>query len=134
MKKSVLLFFFFPCFVFGQKIPAQYQSHIRIADSLFITGDFKNASEEYNLAFKSFGGKGIVADRYHAAQSNARNGNKEAAFENLFRIAEKAQWSSYDSLMNDTSFVLLRSDTRWNKLVNKVRSNKAQEDFINLNH
>jgi hypothetical protein len=47
------------------------------------------------------------------------------------QIAEKAGWNNYQLLISDTNLQTLRKDARWNKLVNKVRNNKAETDVQN---
>jgi len=112
----------------GQIVSADYKTHILIADSLYQQKNYKNAGSVYSVAFKVNGNKGLVNDRYHAACCYAVAGNTDSAFYNLFRIAEKAGWNKYELLISDTNFNSLHMDARWNKLVNKVRSNKAITD------
>jgi len=56
------------------------------------------------------------------------SGNPDSAFYNLFRMADRAGWNKYELLTADTNLKALHNDSRWNKLVNKVRSNKAETD------
>ena len=112
----------------GQQPPAIYFHLVSIADSLQRANDFKAASTTYTAAFDAFKGKGFVNDRYKAACAYARIGNIDSAYYNLFRIANKGGWSEYDFLISDSDLFVLHADGRWNKLVNKVRENKAQTE------
>ena len=110
---------------------AAYKKQIHTADSLFELKEYKAAASAYSSAFKKNGNKGLVDDRYHAAISYTFSNNIDSAFYNLFRIADKVGWSKYEQLINDSNLNLLHRDSRWNKLVNKVRSNKAETDVEN---
>jgi hypothetical protein len=111
--------------VYAQHPPKGYFHLVSIADSLHRAKDFKGAAATYNAAFAVFKGKGFVNDRYKAACAYARIGNIDSAYYNLFRIANKGGWSEYEFLVSDSDLTVLHSDVRWNKLVNKVRNNKA---------
>jgi len=112
-------------FVFGQHPPKAYFHLVSVADSLHRAKNFKEAAATYNAAFAAFKGKGFVNDRYKAACAYARIGNVDSAYYNLFRIANKGGWSEYEFMISDSDLTILHSDPRWNKLVNKVRNNKA---------
>jgi hypothetical protein len=128
--KKTLLFFFTLCVsvVQGQHPPVTYFHFVSIADSLQRVKNYKEAAQTYNAAFAAFKGKGFVNDRYKAACAYALTGNIDSAYYNLFRIANKGGWSEYDFLVTDADLFTLHSDPRWNKLVNKVRENKAQTE------
>src|SRR5688572_9410882 len=129
---------FFICLLFlaqsaySQRPPKDYFHLISIADSLQRAKNYKEASATYQAAFTAFKGKGFVNDRYKAACAYARIGNIDSAYYNLFRIANKGGWSEFDFLVSDSDLYVLHSDPRWNKLVNKVRENKAEvESHLN---
>ena len=115
--------------VSAQTVSENYTKQVQTADSLFRLHDYNQAASVYSDAFKLNNNKGLVDDRYNAARCFALAGNKESAFYNLFRIAERAAWNKYDVLMGDTNLSSLHNDERWNKLVNKVRSNKAESEM-----
>lgn len=116
----------------AQHPPSSYFHLISIGDSLQRAQDFKEAAKYYNAAFKAFKGKGFVNDRYKAACAYARAGEIDSSYYNLFRIADKGGWSEYDFLVSDSDLFVLHKDARWNKLVNKVRQNKAEvESHLN---
>jgi hypothetical protein len=121
----LLLFLFSAKSLLAQQMPASYNRQIQYADSLFQLHDYKNAATAYSVAFKMNRKKGLVDDRYQAAVSYALSGNADSAFYNLFRIVDKAGWNKYEELTTDTNLKSLHVDERWNKLVNKVRNNKA---------
>src|SRR4051794_24059718 len=117
----VLLLFNANC-LFAQMVSEDYKRQVLKADSLYRLQNFQQAALIYSEAFKLNNNKGLIEDRYNAASCFALAGNKESAFYNLFRIAERAGWNKYDSLIIDTNLNSLHGDERWNKLVNKVRS------------
>src|SRR4051812_2935914 len=134
MQKIYLLLLLFFSFknIYAQKLTPAYGKQIQLADSLYKNGDYPKAASAYASAFKNFNNKGLVDDRYHAACSYALSGNADAAFYHLFRIAEKAGWNKYELLISDSNLQALRKDARWNRLVNKVRNNKAETDVQNI--
>jgi hypothetical protein len=114
---------------FPQQINGIYKKQIYLADSLFEMKEYKAAASAYASAFKKNGNKGLVDDRYRAATSYALSDNSDSAFYHLFRISDKGGWNRYEQLMSDSNLISLHNDSRWNKLVNKVRSNKAETDI-----
>jgi hypothetical protein len=101
MKKLFLISSALVCFlsVHGQTANADYTAFIKKADSLYLAKDYKNSALAYSSAFKSFGWKGAVNDRYNAARASAQNPN--SAFFNLQRIADKAFYPDYDKVANE---------------------------------
>ncbi len=130
MKKNLLLLLLAISFqnVFSQHPPVIYFHLVTTADSLLRTNNFSEAAGAYTAAFNAFSGKGFVNDRYKAAGAYARAGNIDSSFYNLFRIADKGDWTEYDFLISDADLFVLHSDERWSKIVNKVRKNKAEAE------
>jgi hypothetical protein len=124
-----LLSLFISIQIFAQQMPESYEKQVLYADSLYQAKDYRKAASAYAYAFKMNGKKGLVEDRYHAAISYALSSNSDSAFYNLFRMADKAGWNKYELLTTDSSLKSLHSDERWNKLVNKVRNNKAESEI-----
>jgi hypothetical protein len=126
----LLLFICFSLNALSQQMNVRYKEQIHYADSLFAKQQYTGAASAYSIAFRQNGNKGLVEDRYHAAVSYALSANRDSALYNLFRMAEKAGWDKYEQLAADSNFISLHNDSRWNKLVNKVRSNKAETDAV----
>jgi hypothetical protein len=122
------IFFFISINAWSQLMTAAYHKQVQYADSLFKLKRYKEAASAYAVAFKSNRKKGLVDDRYRAAVSYTLSGNADSAFYNLFRIAERAGWNKFELLTTDSNLQSLHRDVRWNKLVNKVRSNKAETE------
>lgn len=116
------------CAAFAQEAPRAYQTLVLEADSLLAQKQYLPAAQKYSAAFKSFGWKGYVTQRYNAAQSWALAGIADSAFFNLERIASKANFSDFRTLQQDTAFVLLRSDARWPELVRLVKTNSGIDE------
>jgi hypothetical protein len=124
-----LLFLLCSIVLYGQQMPESYRKQIQYADSLYKAQDYKKAASAYAYAFKMNGKKGLVADRYRAAVSYSLSNNVDSAFYNLFRIADRAGWNKYELLITDSNLTSLHIDARWNRLVNKVRNNKAESEI-----
>lgn len=107
----------------------KYQQLVRVADSLYNAGDYKNSGVKYSEAIQSNGDKGTVDDRYNAACSYALANETDSAFVQLFRIAGKGNFTDYNHLVNDPDLKSLYSDKRWAELTNRVKQNKEKEEI-----
>ncbi len=126
MKKLIPLIYLFsslPCF--SQKLSPEYNLYIRKADSLFETKDYKNSAVTYSMAFKSNGWTGGLNDRYKAARAWAKSGSADSAFFQLFRFVNKGYFVGYNRVANEPDFELLKSDKRWEQLLNKIKENES---------
>ncbi|MFM9944616.1 MAG: DUF6624 domain-containing protein [Bacteroidia bacterium] len=72
---------------------------------------------QYNAAFNELGRKGRPQDRFKAAIAWTLIGEKDSAFFNLFRLAEKTNYLEFYILNSETQFQFLHSDRRWNELL-----------------
>lgn len=109
-----------------------YNAHIAQAESYYGKKDYKRSAENYSLAFRALGYKGYPNDRYNAACSWAMAGNVDSAFSNLFIIVEKTGFSNYAHFINDTDLDAIRTDKRYDLLVNIIKANKEKKE-ANLN-
>jgi hypothetical protein len=134
MRSLIFLFICLSASALSQQMSAGYKKQIQLADSLFSQQQYGPAASAYSIAFRQNNNKGLVEDRYHAATGYALSNNADSAFYNLFRLAGKAGWNNYDKLITDSNLVSLHNDTRWGRLVNKVRSNKAETDVQSKNN
>ncbi len=112
--------------VFSQ--PQEYQSLVDSAWALYESEDYHQSGLSYEAAFKAFGNKGIVSDRYNAACSWALAGEPDKAFDNLFRIARKGNYSNLPHLTSDSDLNALHDDERWEKLIAQVKANKEKKE------
>ena len=120
-------FFLFSTFTFGQNIPKEYFDLVKKADSLFNSKEFQNSANKYTEAFMSTGWKGITGDRYNAARSWAMSSVPDSAFFQLERIVNKANYSDYDKIINDTNLISLHNDLRWIPLLDKIKKIKYKD-------
>ncbi len=134
MKKifTVLIIILVTTFVFGQNIPNEYFTHVKVADSLYNAKEFKKSADEYTSAFKSNGWKGMPNDRYNAACCWALAGVADSAFFQLDRIATKSNYTNYGHITTDPDLISLYKDDRWKPLLEKVKQNKEKAE-VNLN-
>lgn len=126
MKKftiSLLLLIVPQCF-YGQEPPSDYKMFINRADSLFKLKNYKQASENYSLAFKSYSWKGAPNDRYAAARAWSLVNIADSAFDCLDRIVNKLGFSKYEEVVAEEDFNFLHSDQRWEPLLERIKRNK----------
>lgn len=110
---------------------AEYNAFVTTADSLYGTQNYKESAIEYSKAFKSFGWKGYLVDRYNAACSWALANEADSAFFQLNIIATKMNFKDYNDIVTDTDLTSLHSDKRWNDLLEQIKSNKEKAE-VNL--
>lgn len=125
MKRLLLFLLFFAPFynnLFAQS-DSIYQACIKKADSLYYNKEFLKSAETFSAAFMYNNDRGLVRDRYYAACSWALSNNKDSAFYQLYRIAEKGNFKDYLNLSSDKDLQSLHEDERWKILVEKVKSN-----------
>lgn len=137
MKRTTLIFFTLTSLLFVQKsnaqVPQQYDSLINLAYTFYQSKDFKNSTEKYEEAFRSFDGKGYPGDRYNAACSYALNNQVDSAFKQLNIIVKKSKYSNYNHITKDEDLLNLHSDKRWKPLIKVVKENLKEEEK-NYNH
>jgi hypothetical protein len=112
---------------FGQDI-TKYSEIIKEAWSLYESKDYLKSGEMYSDAFDALGGKGMVNDRYNAACSWALANKPDSAFVQLFKIAEKGNYTNYGHITTDTDLNSLHNDERWAKVITIIKSNKEKEE------
>lgn len=133
MKAGFFLFALFQGFtVFGQSPPTQYGGLVRKADSLYNAGVYRESANLYSAAFKVYGGKGLLNDRYNAACSWALAGVADSAFSQLERLAKRANYTNLSHISADADLKDLHTDSRWKPLIDIIRQNKEKAE-VNLN-
>lgn len=114
-------------FTFGQD-REKYSELIKTAWSLYESKDYLKSGEKYSEAFVALCGKGMVNDRYNAACSWALANKPDSAFVQLFKIAEKGNYTNYGHITTDTDLNLLHRDERWSKVIEIVKANKEKAE------
>jgi len=114
-------------FTFGQD-REKYSELIKTAWSLYESKDYLKSGVKYSEAFVALGGKGMVNDRYNAACSWALANKPDSAFVQLFKIAEKGNYTNYGHITTDTDLNSLHSDERWSKVIEIVKANKEKAE------
>lgn len=129
MKKFVLLIF--SVLVMAQ-VKAQdrekYNALVKEAWNLYENKVFLKSAQTYSKAFDALGGKGLADDRYNAACSWALSNQVDSAFNQLFKIAENANYSNLAHISSDTDLTSLHPDKRWNDLLNIIKANKEKAE------
>lgn len=123
---TILALFIFN-FSFAQD-SEKYSELIQTAWSLYESKDYLKSGEMYSEAFVALGGKGMVNDRYNAACSWALANKPDSAFVQLFKIAEKGNYTNYGHITTDTDLISLHSDQRWTKVIQIVKTNKEKAE------
>lgn len=116
--------------VFGQTYvtpPDAYYSNISVADSLVESHEYEKATHHLNLAFESFGWKGIPDDRYKAARIFALVNNYDSAFKHIEKLGAQ-RFFNYLKVKNEPAFIPLQKKdlVRFDSLLRKIQLNKDQ--------
>ena len=114
-------------FAFGQD-HEKYSELIQEAWSLYKSKNFLQSGQKYSEAFVALGGKGMVNDRYNAACSWALANQADSSFTQLFRIAEKGNYTNLGHITTDPDLNSLHNDERWSEVIEIVKSNKEKAE------
>ncbi len=112
---------------FGQS-QEKYREFVKEALKLYESKEYQKSADKYKEAFDQVNGTAHPKERYKAACSYALSGDIENSFYHLFRLAEnpKIKYKNYGYITKDTDLRFLHKDTRWNKLIAIVKSNKEE--------
>jgi hypothetical protein len=124
---------FIACFLlfstpFFAQTSEKYNALIKEAWKLYQTNTYLASAQKYAEAFASNDQTAKSSDRYNAACSWAMAGDKETAFEQLFKIARESNYTQYDHFTVDSDLNLLHSDPRWQELCTLVKANKEKAE------
>ena len=108
--------------------PDLYYQFTSKADSMYKAKDFKNSAFTYSLAFKEYGWKGLINDRYKAACSWALAKYPDSAFYHLDKIVSKGFYTDYEHITKDNDLVSLHNDKRWQPLINAIKLKKQKQN------
>ena len=111
---------------------AKYTALIDEAWALYESKDYLKSGQTYNAAFRSWGDKGMIGDRYNSACSWALAGEADSSFVQLFRIAEKGNYTNLNHISVDPDLESLYGDSRWDEVISLVKANKDKAE-ANLN-
>ena len=128
MKLSVFLLLFLCTTVFAFTQTPEYRLLVKKADSLYNAHQYKASGITYSEAFKINQWKGVPIDRYNAACSWSMADNSDSAFFQLNLIAVGAGYSDYEHISKDYDLSSLRTDTRWQPLLEIIKRNQEKED------
>ncbi len=128
--QAFLIGIFSTFFLYGQE-SKDYQELVGEAWSLYESKEYLRSAQTYNAAFRSRGDIGGVNDRYNSACSWALAEQPDSAFVQLFRIAEKGNYTNLNHLTTDPDLTILHEFPLWIELVSLVKANKekAEENF-----
>lgn len=105
-----------------------YSGLVEKAWSQYQSDEYLESGKTYEQAFKANGNKGLVTDRYNAACSWALAGESDKAFDQLFKIAGKGNYTNLPHMLSDSDLNSLHEDKRWDKLVSMVKENKEKKE------
>ncbi len=108
----------------------EYFIMIRKADSLYSQGKYRQASQQYSLAFQFNSGGYSVGDKYKAARAWGRLGNKDSAFLALQQEVMLG-FSKTQQLSNEPAFTSLHRAKEWKQLHELVRKNEGRLEKYN---
>lgn len=134
MKQPTLILFFLltTTLIFGQHVPNEYFTLVKVADSLYNKQDYRSSAGKYSEAFKANKWKGYSNDRYNAACSWALALVPDSSFFQLEKIVTEYNYTNYQHILNDPDLVSLHNDKRWKPLLEKIKQNKVKSEE-NLN-
>jgi len=115
-------------FVLFSSFAQGYDLLISIAHKLQTNNQHKEAAIVFTKAFLSNGNRGTLDDRYDAARAWTRAEYPDSAFYQLFRIAEKGNFTEYKRLTTEKDFQPLHALPKWNMLTELVLSNKQRQE------
>ena len=78
--------------------------------------EYSKAGLSFSSAFKAFGNKGTIEDRYNAARVWSLANVPDSAFDCLQRIINKKHFTNYERLTTEKDFINIHSDSRWKTL------------------
>lgn len=107
---------------------ARYNALVKDAYAHYEKKAYRASAERYSAAFEVLGWKGEARDRYNAACSWALAGVPDSAFFQLFRLAEKVNYTNLAHITTDTDLNSLHPDVRWEHLIALVRANKEKAE------
>ena len=114
-------------FSFAQE-QANYSELISEAWKFYQYRDYRQSGEKYSEAFEALGDKGTITDRYNAACSWALAEEIDSSFTQLFRIAEKGNYTNYGHITTDNDLDNLHADKRWKEVLAQVKVNKEKAE------
>jgi len=129
--KNLALFTVFNLFIFsgmfGQDL-VKYNELVKEALSFYESKEYLKSGQKYSEAFAVVDDRGIVNDRYNAACSWALANEIDSAFVQLFRIAEKGNYTNLGDITTDPDLKSLHNDKRWSEVIEFVKSNKEKAE------
>lgn len=132
MIKNVLILCFLGIYGIGlSQPPAEYGTLVQEAEQFYHEKSFLESGKKYAAAFKTFGNKGYINDRYNAACSWALAGVPDSAFVNLLKISKGGYYTNLNHLTVDPDLKSLYGDPRWEEVVGyvKVAKEKAEANL-----
>lgn len=111
-----------------QRNREKYNNLIAEARNLYQAGEYGNSGELYSEAFEVKNEIDTLAHRYEAAQAYALAGDKDLAFEQLFKIANESKYANILQISTDKAFTTLNTDERWMSILTKVSENLKQDE------
>ena len=132
--KKIALITVFNLFVFNGMFGqdhAKYDELVKEALSFYESKEYLKSGQKYSEAFAALGDSGIVNDRYNAACSWALANEIDSAFVQLFRIAEKGNYTNLGYITTDSDLKSLHNDKRWSDVIEfvKLTKEKAEANF-----
>ena len=126
--KFSVAFLFFTIQAMGQTRPKEYYDLVGKADSLYKAKNYQQSAFTYSAAFQANGGKGVIRDRYNASCAWALANYPDSAFQILYTITSKGNYSSYDHVVNDPDLISLHQDKHWLPLLDLIKQNKEKQE------
>ena len=95
----------------------QYKFFDQKSYEMYYEGNYEKSSEYLLKAFQVDPEKITIGDRFGLAYLYVLTEKQDAAFEQLYIIAEMKKYEHYETLIKEKGFEPLHSDKRWDELV-----------------
>lgn len=106
-----------------------YKSLTEKAFAYYEGKEYLKSAKEYTKAFSIEGAEIKADDRYNAACSWALYGNVDSAIHNMSIAANELGYKNYVHMCIDPDLETVRSDKRWQSIVEKVKVTKNEQEF-----
>jgi hypothetical protein len=104
---------------------------IKEAWTLYEAKEYLMSGQKYDEAFITLGNKEMgCCNRYNAACSWALANEIDAAFEQLFKIANNGSYTNLEHITTDPDLKTLHKDRRWKEIIKIVKSNQKNANSI----
>lgn len=105
-----------------------YDALIKVADSLFDKGQYRQSAETFTKAFLVPSPMTITQDRYRAVRAWGLCGAKDSALTSLKKVIKMVRYPNYDVLSVDDAFRCLSNDKEYAEILASLKKEKTEKE------